>query len=89
VRYIINTHHHPDHITGNYFFAGTVVSHQEIREMFKAPITGKVVPQAADKVKRGTLSILENILLEITERDPGGAPLLEHYHLRMPTITFS
>ena len=32
VRYLINTEHHFDHFTGNYFFSGTVVSHQETRK---------------------------------------------------------
>ncbi|MFC1908636.1 MBL fold metallo-hydrolase [Chloroflexota bacterium] len=29
VCYLINTEHHRDHFTGNYFFTGTVVSHEE------------------------------------------------------------
>ena len=38
VRYIINTEHHTDHTSGNYFFPGTIIAHQGVREMFSAPI---------------------------------------------------
>ena len=42
VRYIINTHHHVDHTTGNYFFSGTVISHEIVKEMFAAPIASVI-----------------------------------------------
>ncbi len=32
VCYLINTEPHPDHITGNYFFEGTVIAHEGTRE---------------------------------------------------------
>ena len=35
VRYLINTEHHIDHFTGNYFFPGAVVSHEETRKGIK------------------------------------------------------
>ncbi|HUT70575.1 MAG TPA: MBL fold metallo-hydrolase [Desulfatiglandales bacterium] len=89
VRYIINTHHHPDHITGNYFFPGTVVSHEEVKEMFHAPITGKASAQPVDETAEPPLGLREHILDEIKERDPGGFSLMEHYFLKVPTITFS
>jgi len=89
VRYIINTHHHPDHIAGNYFFPGTVVSHEGVKEVFDAPITGKAVSQLVGRAVKAPLGVVENIRLEIEERDPEGLPLLEHYHLRAPTLTFS
>jgi len=34
VIYVINTEHHPDHIAGNGFFGGTVVSYEGTREAF-------------------------------------------------------
>ena len=34
IRYVVNTEHHGDHVTGNFFFPGTVVSHQISRELF-------------------------------------------------------
>ncbi|MFH1169506.1 MAG: MBL fold metallo-hydrolase, partial [Chloroflexota bacterium] len=37
VRYLIDTHHHVDHITGNFFFPGEVVSSEGVRQMFTAP----------------------------------------------------
>ncbi len=36
VRYLINTEPHGDHITGNYFFVGTVVAHEGTREAILA-----------------------------------------------------
>lgn len=36
IKYIINTEHHPDHVVGNFFFEGTVVSHQGTKENFGA-----------------------------------------------------
>ena len=38
LRYLINTEYHSDHISGNYFFPGTIISHQGVREMFTAPL---------------------------------------------------
>ena len=34
VRFVINTEHHKDHVTGNYFFSGTVVSSQGVKATF-------------------------------------------------------
>lgn len=89
VLYIINTHHHPDHITGNYFFPGTVISHEEVRQMFHAPVTGKATAQSADETAGPPLGLRGHILDEIKERDPQGFALMEHYYLKEPTITFS
>lgn len=50
VRYLINTEHHIDHILGNYFFPGTVVSHQGTRDVFSASLGPK--PQLLDRVRQ-------------------------------------
>ncbi len=34
VRFIINTEHHPDHVTGNFFFSGQVISSLGVKEAF-------------------------------------------------------
>lgn len=34
ISYIINTEHHLDHVLGNFFFSGKVISHQESRAKF-------------------------------------------------------
>jgi cyclase len=39
VRYIINTHHHLDHVGGNCFFPGTVISHEGLRKVLPTPVT--------------------------------------------------
>jgi cyclase len=87
--YIINTHHHIDHSAGNFFFPGTVVSHQGIRESFYGPVKSVMnVKQSEDTVKAGQGPV-ENIRLLIEEYDPEGLALLGNYRLRAPTITFT
>lgn len=36
VRYLINTEPHGDHFTGNYFFEGTIIAHEGVREAILA-----------------------------------------------------
>jgi cyclase len=74
VRYIINTEHHGDHKTGNYFFSGTIVSHQKAREDFSTS---------------SSLGTPEEVRRIIKELDPAGVPLLENYQPRLPTLTFT
>ena len=38
IRYIINTEHHPDHVLGNFFFEGAVISHYGTKENFGAKL---------------------------------------------------
>lgn len=38
VRYIINTEHHNDHTTGNFFFSGPVIAHQQTRAEFASSV---------------------------------------------------
>ena len=89
IRYIINTHHHIDHTAGNFFFPGTVVSHQGIRESFYGPVKSVMnVKQREDAVKAGQGPI-ENIRLLVEEYDPEGLALMNNYQLRAPSITFT
>jgi len=89
VRYIINTHHHLDHIAGNSFFPGTVVSHEGVKEMFTAPITSVVSPERIEEVIKTGQGIVGYVRLLVGERDPEGLPLLENYQLKAPAITFT
>jgi len=89
VRYIINTHHHVDHITGNYFFQGTVISHKGVKELFTAPVTSVVGSERIDEVIKIGQGILGYIRLLVGEHDSESLPLLEDYQLKAPTITFS
>ena len=89
VRYIINTHHHVDHITGNAFFPGTVVSHEEVKELFTAPIARVGASERIEEAVKADLDIVGYIHRIIKDFDPEGLPLLEGYQLKAPTITFS
>ena len=89
VRYIINTHHHVDHITGNAFFPGTVVSHEEVKELFTAPIARVSASERIEEAVKASLDIVGYIHRIIKEFDPEGLPLLEGYQFKAPTITFS
>ncbi|MBI2831300.1 MAG: MBL fold metallo-hydrolase [Chloroflexi bacterium] len=72
LRFIINTEHHRDHITGNYFFPeGVVITSQVVRELFSASI---VSPDA--------------IRQRIGELNPEGVHLLKDFKIRPPTIAF-
>ena len=91
VRYIVNTEYHVDHIAGNYFFPGTVVSHQGIREMFFAPIESVVpFPEGSQWARDASVAGLRNyIIFRFKSLDPEGLPLASNYELRPPTITFT
>jgi len=64
VRYLINTEHHIDHVTGNYFFPGTIIAHDETkRAMAETPmskITGRV-----RKIDPGELSLMADYQLKM------------------------
>jgi cyclase len=91
VRYVINTHHHVDHATGNFFFSGPVVSHEITREAFFAPlakVAGSERLDEAAKIGQGTMGYIR---LLVGEHDPESLPLLdeENYQIKVPTITFT
>jgi len=82
VRYIINTDHHPDHATGNFFFPGIVVAHEKARENF-------IVPAGQKTVKPGQCTV-ERVRERVKEYDPEGLALIgKDCWPKAPTITFS
>lgn len=89
VRYIINTHHHIDHTTGNFFFGGTVVSHEGVRESFHGPVKSVMNVKDGENAARTAKGPIANIRMLVEEYDPGGLPFLDHYQLRPPTLTFT
>lgn len=89
VRYLVNTHHHIDHTTGNFFFEGTVVSHQGVRDSFYGPVKSVMNIEQDEAARRAGQGPVENIRLLVKEYDPGGLRLLEDFRLRAPTVTFS
>lgn len=85
VRYLINTHQHIDHITGNYFLPGTIVSHEITRELFDAPVSSVLADERYQEVK----TLIEFIRKRVGELDPKGLQIPPDYQLRRPTLTFS
>ena len=75
IRYLINTEHHIDHIFGNFFFPGTIISHRETKERFwKDSVLG---PNPLKDPQGYVASI-----------DPQGVGLVAQYQARDPEITF-
>lgn len=90
IRYIINTGYHMDHISGNYFFPGTVVSHDGVREMLFAPIEKNLAyPEGIKLVQEASMGVRDYILYRLKKLDPENFYMAENYQLRPPTITFS
>lgn len=58
VRYLINTEHHIDHVTGNYFFPGTVVAHEEAKKAMEQLPMEKVIRRVREIDPR-ELSLME------------------------------
>ena len=83
VRYLINTEYHPDHISGNYFFPTTVVSHQGVREQFSKPVDVVMEPEDQD------MHLREYIIKQYQMLDPEGLAQIDDYQPRPPTISFS
>ena len=85
LRYLINTHHHLDHTSGNYFFDAPIVSHIGVREMFYSPLE-KFLPFTKPE---GVTSIADIIRRRTRELDPKSLPLVRQYKVKAPTITFT
>lgn len=91
VQYIVNTHHHVDHTTGNFFFSGPVVSHEGVREAFFAPLVAVAGSERLDEALQIGQGTMGYIRLLVGEHDAESLPLLddENYQIKVPTITFT
>jgi cyclase len=89
ILYIINTHHHIDHITGNAFLPGIIISHEGTRKMFTAPVEQVVATERIDEAKKMGQGMVGYMRLLIGEREPDSIPLMENYQPRLPSITFT
>ena len=64
LRYLINTEPHGDHITGNYFFSTTVVSHQGTKDVFVASLgSAEQVRERVKAMDPAGVSLAENYQL--------------------------
>jgi len=89
VCYIVNTHHHVDHITGNSFFGGKVVSHEGVKKLFIVPMSvfaGDERPNTMALVGQGTVGYIRKI---VSNYDVKGMYLLDEYEPKPPAITFT
>ncbi|MBI4334572.1 MAG: MBL fold metallo-hydrolase [Chloroflexi bacterium] len=89
VRYIINTEQHLDHVAGNYFFPGTVVSHQGVRAALRGPLEHIRAFEPALLGQARSLSLREYVLWQYSQWDPEGLALAKDYQPRLPELTFS
>ena len=72
VKYLINTDHHPDHTTGNYFLPGEIISHEGTRErLVNHPLTPEHTRELMEFMDKPGLSLIEN-----------------GFYYRPPTITY-
>jgi cyclase len=91
IQYIINTEYHTDHISGNYFFEGTVVSHAGVRTMFTAPLD-QFIPttEGIEWAKQGLFDDVKGyILYRFKTLDPAGISFTADYEPKPPVITFT
>ncbi|MEW5920847.1 MAG: MBL fold metallo-hydrolase [Bacillota bacterium] len=89
VRYIINTEYHVDHISGNYYFPGIVVSHAGIRRKFHAPVEELAAPDVKEDAVTCCKGMRDYILYNFRKEDPESLPLVENYEIRPPEIAFT
>jgi len=64
VNYIINTEHHIDHFTGNYYFPGVVVSHEETRKAI-ARFTSEQVKERMHAVDPREMPLMQDYQVKV------------------------
>ncbi len=92
VRYIINSHYHVDHVAGNSFLPGTVISSEGVRQMFFAPlaqVTSLRTEAELAEMERTGNALAEHIRRIVQLDDPEGLHFMDGYRLKPPAITFN
>ena len=64
IRYLINTEIHPDHVTGNFFFPATVISHQGTRDALSSPPYPDLIMDRLKSIDPKELSLMEGYYLK-------------------------
>lgn len=94
-RYLVNTHHHLDHTAGNYFFSATGIAHRHTKRLFDTPTELFTAPERDDtdddvgERASGEMELREYVRLKVQTIDPEALPLLEGYHVGVPSIYIS
>ena len=66
IKYIVNTEHHIDHVTGNFYFPGTIIAHEKVEVGMTQLTMEKVIGRVRD-IDPHELTLMENYQLRMPD----------------------